>query len=84
MTTVNPNSIEIIVARTVLITEKHPLIPSAHGISIWLFLLSCIMPEGKGNPIKKDRGEMINTANINFAVNENDIVKLRTGIIRNE
>ena len=42
------------------------------------------MPEGKGNPIKKDKGEMIKTANINFAVNENDMVKLRTGVSRNE
>ena len=84
ITQVNPTSIEIIVAKTVLTTEKHPLIPNAHGISILLILLRWAMPEGKGNPIKNDRGAIINKANSSFKIIGNDIVKLRTGVNKNE
>ena len=58
ITQVNPNSTETSVARAVLTTEVHPLIPQAHGMCASWILDTINKPEGNGMPIKKAGGAM--------------------------
>lgn len=80
ITQVKPNSAEIIVANTVPNTEKHPLIPIAQGIFLVCVLDRYFIPEGKGIPIKNDRGAIIKNDSENFKGSEYEIVKSSSGL----
>jgi len=61
-----PASTAIIVARTVLMTEKQPLIPHAQGIRLIFLSERYFNPKGKGIPIKNATGAMISNEKNNF------------------
>ena len=79
----NPASTAMMVAKTVLITEKHPLTPHAHGMRVLLCPSRCFNPIGKGMPIKNATGDIRSIEKRIFRINGKPIDALKRGVRTN-
>jgi len=83
ITQIYPASTAIMVAKTVLTTEKHPLIPHAHGMRVLLRPSRYFSPIGKGIPIKNATGNIRRMEKRIFRAKGRLIDALRAGVRMN-